>query len=241
MAVSESISRLRAYHERNGLSATVRRAWLAAERALFFRHSVLFYCDLSSLKGAAPDLPNSLTVERKRSASELANEDLQAITSFWSPELANRNIKQRFELGASLWLIKSNGQLAGYEWTLKGKTVEPHYFPLGVDDVQFLDLHVFPKYRGRAIACFLMSQILHALAAEGLARAFGEAAEWNAASLSCYAMTPFRVLGRASKFAIFGRPVVHWTTPTSAYQAAGEQSGARAAGRFQARNNKALR
>jgi len=210
MAISESISRLRAYHARNGLLATVRRAWLAAKRALFFRHCVLFYCDLSSLKGPAPDLPTSLTVERKRSASELANEDLQAITSFWSPELASRNLKQRFELGASLWLIRSNGRLAGYGWTLKGGTVEPHYFPLGADDVQFLDFHVFPKYRGRAIDWFLMTHILHTLAAEGLARALGEAAEWNAASLASFRMTPFRHLGTASKFPLFGHTLIWW-------------------------------
>ena len=186
----------------------------------------MFYCDLSGLKGPAPDLPTSLTVERKRSSSELASDDLETMTSFWNPELATRNLKERFELGASLWLIKSNGRLAGYEWTLKGGTVEPHYFPLGADDVQFLDLQVFPKYRGRAMACFLMTHILHTLAAEGLVRAFGEAAEWNAASLSCYAMTAFRVLGRASKFTIFGCSVVRWAKPKPASEAAGEQSGA---------------
>jgi len=232
MAVSESICRLRAYRERNGLSATVRRAWLAAERALFFRHCVLFYCDLSSLKGPAPDLPTSLTVERKRSSSELASDDLETMTSFWNPELATRNIKERFELGASLWLIKSNGRLAGYEWTLKGGTVEPHYFPLGADDVQFLDLQVFPKYRGRAIACFLMTHILHTLAAEGLVRAFGEAAEWNTASLSCYAMTAFRVLGRASKFPLFGHTLIWWpklqiNLPVIAHWTRNEQQTAR--------------
>jgi ribosomal protein S18 acetylase RimI-like enzyme len=210
MAISESISRLRAYHARNGLAATVRRAGLAAKRALFSGHSVLFYCDLSSLKGPAPELPNSLTVERKRSSSELASEDLQTITSFWNPELATRNLKQRFDLGASLWLIRSNGRLAGYGWTLTGRTVEPHYFPLSPDDVQFLDFHVFSKYRGRAIDWFLMTHILHTLAAEGLTRAFGEAAEWNHASLSSFKMTPFRQLGTASKITLFGHTLVWW-------------------------------
>lgn len=76
--------------------------------------------------------------------------------------------------------------------------------------MQFLDFHVFPKYRGRAMDWFLMTHILHELAAEGRARAFGEAAEWNQASLSSFAMTPFRRLGWAKKFTIFGRTMVCW-------------------------------
>ena len=70
-------------------------------------------------------------MERHRNQTDLSPRDLQEITSFWNPELARRKIKERFELGASLWLIKVEGKLAGYGWTLQGRTVEPHYFPLG--------------------------------------------------------------------------------------------------------------
>jgi hypothetical protein len=57
---------------------------------------------------------------------------------------------------------------------------------------------------------FLMTHILHRLAADGGARAFGEAAEWNKASLSSFAMTPFRRLGWARKFTILRRTIVCW-------------------------------
>ncbi len=91
---------------------------------------VLFYCDLSTLSSPTADLPSSLKVERHTNQTDLSPQDLQEITSFWNPEQARRNIKERFELGASLWLIKSEDHLAGYGWTLQGRTVEPHYFPL---------------------------------------------------------------------------------------------------------------
>jgi ribosomal protein S18 acetylase RimI-like enzyme len=210
MALSNSISRFWTFYERHGFVATVQRIRLAARRALLFNRSVLFYCDLCAYKAPAPDLPVSLKVERKHTFSELASDDLEMMTSFWNPELAMRNIKQRFELGASVWLIKTNNKLAGYGWTLKGRTVESHYFPLGPDDVQFLDFHVFPKYRGRAFDWVLMAYILHTLAAEGLGRAFGEAAQWNTASLSSFRMTPFRRLGTASKLTLFGHTWVWW-------------------------------
>ena len=210
MDISNSISRLRAYYTRHGFVETIRRAGLAARRALFSSRSVLFYCDLATQAAPPADLPSFLKVERKKSAAELSPEDLQEIVSVWTPKLAQRNMKERFDLGASLWMVKYRDKLAGYGWTLKGRTIEPHYFPLGPNDVQFLDFHVFPKHRGRAIDWCLMTQILHALAAEGLARAFGEAAEWNVASLSSFKMASFQPLGVARKSTFFGRTIVCW-------------------------------
>ena len=210
MAIPASISRLAAYYKRHGFGATLRRFSLQTKRTLFANRMVLFYCDLATLAPAATEMPSRLKVERYRSQAEIAPQDLQAITSFWNADLARRNIDHRFSLGASLWLIRFENTLAGYGWTLQGRTVEPHYFPLGKEDVQFLDFHVFPKFRGRALDWFLMTHILHELAKEGRARAFGEAAEWNKASLSSFGMTAFRRLGFARKFKILGRTVVRW-------------------------------
>jgi len=218
MSISSSISRFTAYSKRNGLRATDQRLGLATKRTLFSSRMVLFYCDLSTLSSPATEMPASLKVERHTSQTEISPHELQEITSFWDPELARRRIKERFELGASLWIIKSEDNLAGYGWTLQGRTVEPHYFPLGPDDVQFLDFHVFPKFRGRAMDWFLMTHILHRLAADGRARAFGEAAEWNKASLASFGMTSFRRLGWARKFTILGRTLVHWDTSAPAPQ-----------------------
>jgi len=211
MSISSSISRFTVYLKRNGLRATARRLSLAAKRTLRSNRMVLFYCDLSTMSLPAAELPSFLKVQRYTKQADLRPSDLQEITSFWNPKLAQRNLEERFGLGASLWLIKFEDQLAGYGWTLQGRTVEPHYFPLGEHDVQFLDFHVFPKFRGRAMDWVLMTHILHRLAAEGAARAFGEAAEWNKASLSSFTMTQFRRLGSARKVSIFRHTVVSWS------------------------------
>jgi len=211
MSISSSISRFAAYLKRNGVRATASRFGVAARRTLVSNRAVLFYCDLSTASLPAPELPNFLKVERYTKQTDLSVQDLEEIISFWNPELARRNLEERFDLGTSLWLIKFEDHLAGYGWTLQGRTVEPHYFPLGEDDVQFLDFHVFPKYRGRAIDWFLMTYILHKLAVEGRARAFGEAAEWNKPSLSSFTMTPFRCLGWGRKFTILGKTFICWS------------------------------
>jgi hypothetical protein len=210
MSISNAISRVTSYCRRNGLRATVGRFGVSMKRTLFASRMVVFYCDLPMLSAPKSGLPSTLRVERHTNQTDLSPHDLEQITSFWNPAQARRNIDERFELGASLWLIKFKDDLAGYGWTLQGRTVEPHYFPLGAEDVQFLDFHVFPKFRGRAMDWCLMTYILHQLAAEGKARAYGEAAEWNKASLSSFGMTPFRRLGWGKKYTIFGRTIVWW-------------------------------
>jgi len=210
MRISTSISRLAAYYARNGFWETARRAGLALKRGLFSNRMVLFYCDLSGQTSLPEDSPSAPKVERKRSLAELSPQDLQEMTSFWNPKLALRNIQERFGRGASLWLIKSEDRLAGFGWTLQGRTIAPHYFPLGPDDVHFFDFHVFPQYRGRGMNPFLVNHMLRSLAADGGGRAFIEAAEWNQPQLASLKKTPFRHLGWARKFRIIHRTIVCW-------------------------------
>ena len=218
MSIPTSISRFAEYFKRNGLHATGRRLSLTVRRTLFSNRMVLFYCDLTSQGSSTTGLPSSLKVERKRNETELNPKDLQEISNFWHPKLARRNIEERFALGASLWLIKSDGNLAGYGWTLRGRTVEPHYFCLGLDDVHLFDFHVFPTYRGLGVNPSLVNYILCSLAKESHGRAFIEAAEWNQAQLTSLKKTPFRRLGWARKRSIGGLTIVWWAENDAAGQ-----------------------
>jgi hypothetical protein len=210
MAISASISRLAAYYKRHGFPATLRRFTLAAKRALFSNRMVLLYCDLSTQYSTSADLPCSLKVERHRSQTDVNPRDLEEITKFWNPLLSTRNIKARFDKGGSLWLIKSEGQLAGYGWTLQGNTVEPHYFRLGPDDIHLFDFQVFPQYRGQGMNPVLVRYILRSLAEDCRGRAFIEAAEWNQQQLASLKRTPFRRLGLATKFTFLKHTIVCW-------------------------------
>jgi len=210
MGISSSISRFGAYYARHGFGATFRRAGVAAKRALFSSRMVVFYCDLGKETAAPVNIPSSLRVERLRSYAELDAQDLQEMTSFWNPKQAHRNIREQFDQGASLWLIKFGDKLAGYGWTLQGRTIAPYYFPTGHEDAQLFDFYVFPKFRGRAMHWVLTAHILQTLASEGGARAFADTAEWNQAQLSSFKMTHFRRLGVARSFTIFGHTFVSW-------------------------------
>jgi ribosomal protein S18 acetylase RimI-like enzyme len=210
MAISASISRLAAYYTRHGLGATIRRGVLAVVRGLFSNRMVVFYCDLAEQTTPPADLPSNLSVERLRSYAELNPQDLHQIIDAWNPKLSYRKIDERFGKGALLWLIKSEGRLAGYGWSLQGSTIEPHYFPLGEHDAHLFDFLVFPEYRGRGLNPTLVGYILGRLSGEGAARAFIDTVEWNRAELSSLGKTPFCRLGSARKSTIFGRTIVCW-------------------------------
>jgi hypothetical protein len=171
---------------------------------------VLFYCEIPAQDSPMPYMPSSLRVERKRSETEISLQELREITSFGNSKLARRNLKERFALGSSLWLIRSADRIAGYGWTLQGRTVEPHFFRLGKNDVHLFDFLIFPQYRGRGLNPLLVSYILAALAIESQGRAFIEAAEWNQAQLTSLQRTPFHLLSSATKVTILGRSVVCW-------------------------------
>lgn len=210
MGISSLISRLNAYYAQHGFRATISRAGLAMHRALFSNRMIVFYCELSHETAAPTNIPSFLRVERLRSYVELNPQDLQEMISFWNPGQAHRNIRERFEKGASLWLIKSRDLLAGFSWTIRGRTIATYYFPMTQDDVQLFDFYVFPKFRGRAILWFLVADILQNLKAEGVSRVFGDVAEWNQPSLSFYKTTRFRRLGLAKSFTIFGYSFTRW-------------------------------
>jgi ribosomal protein S18 acetylase RimI-like enzyme len=208
MGISSSISRLTDYYKRHGFVPTMRRANLAVRRAFFSSRMVVFYCDLAKQSTAVVNIPSSLRVERFQSYAELSQRDLQEMINIWNPMQAHQNIQERFRRGASLWLIRSGDQLAGYGWTLRAGTIEPHYFPLTQDDVHLFDFHVFREFRGQGINPLLVTHILGSLAGECTGRAFIEAAEWNKAQLFSLRKTPFRQIGWAKKSTIFHRMIL---------------------------------
>jgi GNAT superfamily N-acetyltransferase len=197
------------YWKRHGLRATLNRAAQALNR-IFSNRMVLFYFDLAGEVSGKTDLPPYITLERKRSEAEIYQADLQEFINFWNPEIACQEIRDRFRQGASLWMIKVDGKVAGYGWTLRGRRIEPHFLGLGTNDIHLFDYYVAPSYRGRGLNPLLVNHILRNLAAECGGRAFIEVAEWNHAQLSSLRKTPFRRLGCARKLTIGSRTIVRW-------------------------------
>lgn len=197
MSLSTALSRATEYYRRHGFAATLQRAEVGAKRAFLTGRMVVFYCDLASRKIQPMQAPAGCCVQRVRSLAELDSDRFRAITGFWNPRLAQQNIRERFERGASLWLLESDHQLAGFGWTLEGTTIEPYYFPLGQDDVHFFDFYIVPNFRGRGLNRYLMARILNELGYTGRGRAYIEVAEWNRSQLASLAKSCLTVSVRS--------------------------------------------
>jgi ribosomal protein S18 acetylase RimI-like enzyme len=208
--IANLFSRLTTYCRRHGLRSAVGRAALAVNRAMFSNHMELFYFDLVGEIPGPAELPSCVKLERKKDETEIRESDLQEFLSLWNPKIVRQEMMVRFRLGGALWLLKINGKVAGYGWTLLGRTIKPHFFHLGQDDVHLFDYYVAPSFRGQGLNPLLVNTILRKLAAEGARRAFIEVAEWNHAQLSSLRKTPFSRLGRASKLTIGNRTIVCW-------------------------------
>src|ERR1017187_3659235 len=215
MALTDSISRLVNYYRRHGFRSTLQRARLFLRRLFSSHRLVLFYYDLSrsGSSSSARNWPDHLTVARITSQEEIDQQDWQKIANFWNPELPRRNFSERFREGATVWLIRSEGKLAGYGWTLTGRPIKPHFFPFAANDVHLFDFLIFPECRGRGINPLLVTYILDQLAAERRTRAYIEAAEWNHSQLTSLSKTGFHLLGVARKASLFGRTFVEWGRP----------------------------
>lgn len=224
MSFSTSLSRVTEFYRRHGFAATLQRAWVGAKRGFLSGRMVVFYCDLSSRKLRPMNAPAGCSVRRIRSLAELGSDRFRAITGFWNPTLAQQNIRERFERGASLWLVESDRQLAGFGWTLEGSAIEPYYFPLGAKDVQLFDFYIVPEFRGRTLYWLLTNHILCTLAAEGWSRAFADTHEWNRRQLAAFQMTPFRALGSVKSYKLFGRVLTSWSASSSTAQL-GQRAG----------------
>jgi GNAT superfamily N-acetyltransferase len=215
MHPQDSIKRFFQYAKRHGFRATLGRIGLSYKRARTGWWHILFVCDLASCQPPVLANPNHAKVERKNTEAELSGQDLLQITSAWNPKLARRQLSERFAHCASLWLFKSEGKLAAYGWTIIGRTVEPHFIPLGPNDAHLFDYFVFPEFRGRRINPALVNHILACLATERRSRAFIEAAEWNTPQLASLGRTPFRPFGRAWKCSLSGKTLVIWSRKES--------------------------
>src|ERR1035441_2794761 len=212
VALCNALARASQYVRRHGFRAACARLQLSVSRGFFRSRFDLFYYDLRRGDLREPELPPGSIVERRTAEADLHPAERQTILYAWNPRLVTKQLKERFGRGASLWLFKLEDSVACYGWSIVGRTVEPHFFPLASNDLHLFDFFVFPQHRGRRINPSLVNHILAQLASETDGRAFIEAAEWNHPQLSSLRRTPFLLLGRASKRCLFGRTIVTWSS-----------------------------
>jgi hypothetical protein len=181
-------------------------------RRIVPRRQVIWCIDLLGIDSESFSLPDNIEIKRYYKEDEIEHDDYVRLVETGT-ELMGSNarqlVKKRFSNGAQLWLIKENGQTAGYRWTIVKDPLTPTYIPHTETDVHGIGGELFEEFRGRGLFEILTKFHFITLKNEGFLRFYGETYEWNKSAVHSLAKTN-RKVGVAKRFSIFGRNVVIW-------------------------------
>ena len=219
MSIQAAFGRFADYYSRHGFWSTIRRTAVRAHRTVFANRMIVFECSLDRADLLAPTLPDGFRIDRLVSRDEVSAKDLERLTSIGNAAMVIARVEERFAKGANLWIIRQGTTIAGYGWSLRGKTVEAYFFELADTDFHLFDFHVFAEFRGHGLNPLLVRWILASVAHETRGRAFIECAEWNAPQLASLKKTPFHKIGLARITTLFGRTRTRWLDHTAGERA----------------------
>jgi ribosomal protein S18 acetylase RimI-like enzyme len=209
--MTELILRARRYFKRHGLRGVVPRIAEVMRDQIVPPNYILYYADLRDLPEAPPDLQHRLAIECFKNEGELLPADLEQIVAHRYTEVESEKISKRFALGACLWVLRRDGVILGFVWSIESKPIRPYFFPLTRGDVHVFDNEVFVEYRGQGFNPILINTVLATLRRERMARAFIETLERNTAERKSLTKTGFQQIARVRKRQDRRRTVVTWT------------------------------
>lgn len=130
--------------------------------------------------------------------------------SYRSIEAVKRFVDVRLDQGAELWTFIVNGRIANTQWAIRGKYIEPFYYPLSDEDAVLFDAFTFEEFRRKGINPKGLVHMINCLRREGVKNIIVMIKVWNKASIQSTLKAPFEKIGVARKFNIFGKSLVFW-------------------------------
>lgn len=194
----------------NGISKTVDKIIFIIWRQLKNKQ-ILYYAELNERTNDIQNLPSNVTIEGKITKSEISNEDIQILTSARGKLTIECQLDDRFQKGARLWLLKVDGILVGFIWSLGQTTLQQYFFPLTEKDVYLFDNEILELFRNRSFNSFLINQVLLELKRLGKVRVFIDTHQWNIPEQRSLSKTNFKKLGTIRKIRLFHRNIVIWS------------------------------
>jgi predicted acetyltransferase len=202
--------RLNEYYRKNGLIDTLKRVGEKLKNSVYGNYEYVFCCDLDKLNPKEHELPPNFSVVLRQSRDDITVTEESALCNYMNREILDYQLKRRLSRGAILWLIKIEGVVAGFMWSIRKKPLSPYYLPLASRDVFLFDGAVFPAYRGRGVYKWFSLAIWCELKKMGYIRVIFDAYAWNKSVLSAFRKIPVEKLGRARRIKLGKQNIVLW-------------------------------
>lgn len=197
----DSFKRLISYYTQHGFIETMTRVIRTLDRMFRRNESVLLFADIADLKNETIELPIQCTIEKITRKEDLASKDLEKILSHSHSGIIEHQMNERFIKGAILWILKSDGNIVGFEWSLRGENATEHYFfPMTPNDAVIFNAHIWEAHRGKGYHAILVNHILMNLSKEGATRVYTDVKAWNSSSMAIINKSWLRPFGIARKF-----------------------------------------
>ena len=205
------LKRFMNYYQKNGILRTFCRLFTKPYQSLFKSKIVLIYATPGEVDDTVLILPPGINIECKKTYDEALQPEMKKVINHWEKENMMDIVIERFDKGAILWILKLDDDIAGFSWSITGKTIIPWYIPLTPHDAYVLDTAIFEEYRGRGLHPPLANYILGMLKKQGATRSVAEIGTWNKAALSIKEKSYYRKFSEVRKYRVFDRNITIWS------------------------------
>lgn len=200
--------------KKRGLWGGIKWLLIITKRKIVPHRQVIWFIDLREIDSETFSLPDNVEVKRYYREDEIEHADYIRLVETGT-ELMGSNaiqlIKERFNNGAHLWLIKENGQFAGYKWSIVKDPLTPTYIPHTEKDVHGIGGELFEEFRGKGLFEIFDNYQFIALKKDGFSRFYSETYEWRESAVRTLSKSKIRrKIGVAKRFSILGRNIVIW-------------------------------
>jgi hypothetical protein len=197
---------------KRGVFGGIKWMTIEIERKIFPHRQVIWLVDLMEICDEKFALPDDIKIKRYNGEDEIEHGDYIRLVETGT-ELMGSNakniIKKYFNKGAQLWLMKKNGQLAGYKWSIVKEPLLPTYIPHTEKDVHGMAGEMFEEFRGKGLFQIFTNYQLIALKKDGFSRLYSESYVWDKLAVRALSKI-YRKIGEATIFRIRGKKIVIW-------------------------------
>lgn len=199
------------YYQKRGILVTLRRILEQPYRVIFKGHVHLTFADIYEIEDSPIDFPENVSFEFKSSYKEMLEPGMKRIYEHWQKSETINRIKERFELGAIIWIGKKKDDIIGYIWSIQGTMAAAFPIPITPNDAIGFDAEVFEEYRGSGFMAMIIKYMYINLKSMGVTRVYGFVKAWNISSIRGLEKSGQHKFAEVRKLKIFGRNIVIWS------------------------------